>query len=55
MTRTSTKLLRDALKKVVDAGAAFLPPVEQHVAPQLDETPPVAPARRDDGRFNKKR
>lgn len=28
MTRTSTKLLRDALKKVVDAGAAFLPPVE---------------------------
>ncbi len=53
MTRTSTKLLRDALKKVVDAGAAFLPPVEQHVAPQLYETPPVAPARRDDGRFNK--
>ena len=29
MTRTSMKLLRDALKKVVDAGAAFLPPVEQ--------------------------
>ena len=28
MTWTSTKLLRDALKKVVDAGAAFPPPVE---------------------------
>ncbi len=33
MTRTSMKLLRDALKKVVHAGAAFLPPIEQHVAP----------------------
>ena len=48
MTQTSMKLLRDALKKVVDAGAALLPPVEQHVAPHLpmdDESPPVAPAR----------